>query len=119
MLFRSKNTTEKGQVRFIIFREGSTWYGVALEFNIVVDAASKNEALNNLDSAIKNYVDTVRIHRIRESVLNQDTSSEYSQLWKDLNAGKTPRLRKIDEEEQQVQQPSLEVAFFGYRPQPA
>lgn len=117
MLFRSKNTTEKGQVRCIIFREGSTWYGVALEFNIVVDALSKSEAFVNLDNAIKSYVDTVRIHRIRNYVLNQDASSEYNQLWRDLNAGKIPQLKKIDDQDR-VQQPSLEVAFFGYRPQP-
>ncbi len=30
-----KNTLQKGSARFIVFREGDTWYCVCLEFNIV------------------------------------------------------------------------------------
>ena len=31
-----RNTLKRGDVRFIIFRENKDWYGVALEFGIVV-----------------------------------------------------------------------------------
>lgn len=117
MFFRSKNTTEKGQVRCIIFREGDTWYGVALEFNLVIDADSKLEAFSRLDEGIKNYVDTVRTHHLRNNLLNQNTSSEYSKMWKDLNAGKAPKLESLDEEKNES--PSLEVAFVGFAPLPA
>lgn len=116
MFFRSKNTTKKGQVRCIVFREGIIWYGVALEFNLVVDAATKTEAFTELDLAMKDYIETARVHRLRDLVLNQDASSEYSHLWKDLIEGREPKLKKIDEEDHS-QQPALEVAFFGYRPQ--
>jgi len=118
MFFGSKNTTEKGHVRCIIFREGDTWYGIGLEFNIVVSADSKMNAFVELDSAMKDYVDTTRIHRIRNSVLNQDAASEYSQLWKDLNSGKTPQLKSLDEETDRKHS-LLEVGFYGYLPQPA
>lgn len=104
-------------MRCIVFREGKTWYGSALEFNIVVHADTRSDAFVELDQAIKEYVDTVRQSKIRESVLNQDASSEYSQLWKDLNSGKVPQLKKI-EDEHEVAQP-VEVAFFGYMAQPA
>ena len=32
---KNKNTLERGSVRYIIFNEDNTWYGVGLEFNIV------------------------------------------------------------------------------------
>ena len=29
------NTPQKGKVRYIVFKDGGTWYATALEFNIV------------------------------------------------------------------------------------
>jgi hypothetical protein len=119
MIFERKNTTERGRVRCIIFREGDTWFGTALEFNLVVDAETKVDAFQKLDQAMKDYVDTVRIHHLRNNVLNQNTSSEYSKMWKDLNAGREPKLDRLSPDEDKRSQPSLEVAFVGFQPMPA
>lgn len=117
MIFRKKNTPDRGIVRYIIFREDDTWYGVALEFNLVVDAESKFDAYKKLDDAVKSYVNAVRISKLRNNVLNQDTSSEYSKLWKDLENGKTPQLKRYSEEEDKKEEIPIDVAAYGILPQ--
>lgn len=106
--FSRSNTAERGRVRYIIFREGETWYGVALEFNLVVEGDDQASTFLNLQEAIRGYVTTTRQHKIRPMVLNQQPSKEYSQLWKDLEAGKEPKL-----------QTSFEVGNYGFIAQPA
>lgn len=82
------NTTQKGSVRCIIFREGDVWYGVALEFNIVESADDANVVQFNLDEAIRGYVESQRkIKGNRSFPLNQPADPEYEELWKKLNSG--------------------------------
>ncbi|OHB23278.1 MAG: hypothetical protein A3J67_04275 [Parcubacteria group bacterium RIFCSPHIGHO2_02_FULL_48_10b] len=120
MLFRNKNTVRKGRYRYIIFNDGDIWYGVALEFNLVIDADSPERAYVELHDAVRSYVETVRVNHIRDSVLNQNASSEYSKLWKALENGNTTQLKSIAESEldQPINQP-ITVDSYGFLPQPA
>jgi predicted RNase H-like HicB family nuclease len=100
------NTTDKGQVRTIVFKEGDTWYGVAMEFNIVVDGDDKEVVHFNLQEAIKGYVESLRkIKGTRpESVspaLNQLADQEYETLWDSLQSKKP------------VPSPVEQVAYYG------
>jgi hypothetical protein len=77
------NTTQKGSVRCIVFKDGDTWYAVALEFNIVESSDDPTVAYNNLQSAMQGYVESQR--KIISSCiapLNQKTDREYETLWK-------------------------------------
>jgi hypothetical protein len=86
------NTTRKGSVRCIVFKEGNTWYGVALEFNIVESADDADVVRFNLDEAIRGYVESQRrIRGSRVSPLNQKADREYENLWKNLVSGKPVR----------------------------
>ncbi len=40
-----KNTLNKGSIRYIVFKEDDTWYGVALEFNIVESGDNPTEVI--------------------------------------------------------------------------
>ena len=83
------NTTTKGQIRCIIFKEGNTWYGVALEFNIVEEGDSFSVVNYNLREAIRGYVESQRrIKGSRVSPLNQKPDKEYSGLWNKLTSNK-------------------------------
>lgn len=96
------NTTRKGQVRCIIFKDGDLWYGVALEFNIVESADDADVAMVNLNEAIQGYVESQKkiggIHDF--SVLNQKPDQEYEKMWSNLNS------------EQPIPTP-YEVRYFG------
>ena len=83
------NTTKSGRVRSLVFKEGATWYGVALEFNIVVEGNDSEVVNYNLQEAIRGYVESQRkIGGSRVSPLNQKPDSEYENLWNKATAGK-------------------------------
>ncbi len=86
------NTTHKGSIRCIIFKDGNTWYGVALEFNIVESADDADVVRFNLDEAIQGYVESQKkLKGTRVSPLNQKPMKEYSDLWNNLVTNKPIR----------------------------
>lgn len=83
------NTPQKGNVRYIVFKDGTTWYAVGLEFNIVESGDDPRIALINLFDAMQGYVESCRkIKGARMSPLNQKSASEYEKLWTLLNTKK-------------------------------
>lgn len=76
------NTTRKGNFRYIVFREGNTWYAVALEFNIVESADEPRLALMSLFQAVSGYINSLKkIKGSRFTPLNQKPDPEYDSLW--------------------------------------
>ncbi|MDO8492902.1 MAG: hypothetical protein Q7S34_04640 [bacterium] len=83
------NTPQKGKFRHIVFKEGDTWYSVALEFNIVESSDDPKLAFLNLLQAVSGYVaSSKKVKGSRFSPLNQKTDPEYEKLWKNLNSAK-------------------------------
>lgn len=85
---RSKNTLQKGSIRYIVFKDEGVWYAVALEFNLIESGDEPREALLSLFEAINGYIKTARKVKARTCILNQKTDKEYETLWKDLNSPK-------------------------------
>jgi len=85
---RTKNTLQKGSIRYIVFKDEDVWYAVALEFNLIESGDEPREALLSLFEAINGYIKTARKVKARTCVLNQKTDKEYETLWKDLNSPK-------------------------------
>lgn len=100
-----KNTLQKGSVRYIIFKENNTWYGVALEFNIVEDGDNPLEVMASLFQAIKGYIETAQKFKMRPMPLNQKPDQEYQKLWDKLKEEKTTRISK-----------PKEIYAFGHAP---
>lgn len=83
------NTPTKGRFRHIVFRDGDTWYAVALEFNIVESSDDPKLAYMGLLSAVSGYIQSCKkIRGARFSPLNQKSDPEYEKLWKILNSPK-------------------------------
>lgn len=104
-----KNTLKKGSVRHIIFKEGDTWYGVALEFNIVEEGDDPVEVMASLFNAIQGYVQTARTLKLRPMPLNQVPEKEYQELWDRLEG-----LKRTTKADKTV--PVRQVFNFGYSP---
>lgn len=84
------NTPQKGKFRHIVFREGKTWYAIALEFNIVESSDDPKLAFMNLLQAVGGYVASCnKIKGARVSPLNQKADPEYEKLWAILNSPKS------------------------------
>ena len=106
-LMKHKNTLRKGRVRYIIFKEKGTWYGVALEFNLVEEGDNPEEVMASLFQAIRGYVETVQKVKVRSIPLNQTPDKEYEYLWNSLNKEKMVSSKTKDKKE---------VFSFGYNP---
>lgn len=83
------NTPQKGKFRHIVFKDGDTWYAVALEFNIVESSDDPKLAFLNLLQAVDGYIESCKkVKGSRMHPLNQNTDPEYESLWKILNSPK-------------------------------
>lgn len=76
-----KNTLKKGSVRFLVFKDKESYFGVALEFNVVVEAANQQEAFLFLNEAATGYLESAKKAKLRPSVLNQKPDAEYEKMW--------------------------------------
>lgn len=87
------NTPQKGSVRCIVFRDGKTWFGTALEFNITESSDDPVIAMLNLQEAIQGYVESIKkIKGLHDfSSLNQKTEVEYEKMWLNLHSAKPVR----------------------------
>jgi predicted RNase H-like HicB family nuclease len=92
---KNKNTLQKGRVRYIVFKEGDSWYAVGLEFNIVESGDTHQEALLLLFEALSGYVEAAQKIKVRPSILNQKTDSEYEEMWQNRQEEKFVKSRNI------------------------
>jgi len=84
------NTPKKGKFRHIVFKDGDTWYAVALEFNIVESGDDAKLAFFSLLQAVDGYIDGMKkIKGLKNfSTLNQKSDEEYEKLWDNLHSPK-------------------------------
>lgn len=83
------NTPAKGVFRYIVFKDGDSWYAVAMEFNIVESSDDPKLAFFNLLQAVNGYIESAKkIRGSRFQSLNQTADSEYEKLWKILHSPK-------------------------------
>ena len=85
-----KNSSKKRKVRSLIFwdNDDSTWYAVALEFNLVESGDTPGEAMGMLTRAMQGYLAAVRKEKFPAKFLNKKASTEYEKLWKQSQAAK-------------------------------
>ena len=70
----------------MIFKEGDSWIGVALEFNIVVSGDDPKAVKYELQEAVLGYLESAkdlkgfRTHQVN-TLLNQEADEEYESRW--------------------------------------
>lgn len=116
-LLKPRNTIEKGKFRYIIFEDDGCWFGVALEFNLVVEADNKQLAFVELANAVDGYLTAARKGKMRPTVLNQDIDPEYSILWKELNGKKVHSKTRLPSN--RIKPEQVYASGIGMVPQPA
>ena len=92
---RYKNTPQKGEVRYAVFKEAGTWYAVGLEFNIVESGSIPQEALLLLFEALQGYIESARRIKARPQILNQKSDPEYEKLWQARREQKRTTSKEI------------------------
>lgn len=83
------NTTTKGEFRYIVFKDGNSWYAVALELNIVESSDDPKLAFFNLVQAVDGYINSLKkLKGARYQSLNQKPDKEYEDLWTSASSKK-------------------------------
>ena len=79
------NTYQSGNIHSFVFKEGEKdkyFTGVALEFDLVVQATTPTKAEECLMDAVENYLKNVVENDLSEELLNQPADKKYWQIYK-------------------------------------
>ena len=71
------NTVQKGSVRCMVFKDGNTWYAVALEFNIVEEGDNPTELMSSIIEAAQGHLEVVRKLNLPDDLLNRHAPKGY------------------------------------------
>ncbi|MBI3626738.1 hypothetical protein HY224_01705 [Candidatus Uhrbacteria bacterium] len=82
------NSYSQTTVRFVIFKEEKTWYGVALEFNIVKEGDHALDVMRELEEATITYFNTAKKNDLGLEALNQEVDPEYEKRWQSAQSRK-------------------------------
>ncbi len=72
----------------MIFKDNDTWFGVALEFNLVVEGEDPHLVELELQDAVIGYLESVKklehgFHaQHTEGILNQEPDPDYEAMWR-------------------------------------
>ena len=106
------NTYTNSRVRYIVFKKGSKWYSVALEFNIVEVDNNPKKVLDALFMAVEGYIISARENKLDLSVLNQKPNKEYEKLWESIMINN--RKTSIKRDNQKIMLPR-NIYSYGFK----
>ncbi|HEY9583675.1 MAG TPA: hypothetical protein VJI66_01775 [Candidatus Paceibacterota bacterium] len=76
---RPKNTKEKGVIEFMVYKEGKTFVGVCLTFDIVEEGNDPHKLMESIKEAAQLHLEVVRELGWSDKLLNRYAPEEY---WK-------------------------------------
>lgn len=79
MIHRTVNTKESGTIEFLVYKEGVSYVGVCLTFDIVEEGSNPVELMNSIKEAAGLHLETVTKNNLPDELLNRYAPEEY---WK-------------------------------------
>jgi len=79
------NKKEQGIARILIYPSKNKYIGVCLDFDIVEEADSKEEAVNQIKEATRGYVINVWKNKLDDSLLNRPAPENYWRIYREYN----------------------------------
>jgi len=76
---RPKNTKEKGTIEFLVYKEGKTFVGVCLTFDIIEEGTNALYVLKSIKEAAQVHLNAVVKNNMSDDLLNRYAPAEY---WK-------------------------------------
>lgn len=74
---RPKNTKEKGIIEFLVYKEGDSFVGVCLTFDIVEEGKNSTELMRSIKEAAELHLETVIRENLTDELLNRYAPEEY------------------------------------------
>ena len=76
---RPKNTKERGTIECLVYKEGKTFVGVCLTFDIVEEGDNPTELMRSIKEAAELHLETVIRNNLTDDLLNRYAPEKY---WK-------------------------------------
>ncbi len=79
MIIRPRNTKEKGLIEALVYKEGDSYIGVCLTFDIVEEGSDPVALAESIKEAARLHLETVIKNNLSDELLNRYAPEEY---WK-------------------------------------
>ena len=93
------NKKEQGLARILIYPEKNKYVGVCLDFDIIEEASSKEEAINQIKEATRGYIINAWKNNLDDSLLNRPAPEKYRKIYQEYSrfivAKNGERVKKI------------------------
>ena len=76
---RPLNNKRRGVIEFLVYKEGDSFVGVCLTFDIVEEGGNPSELMRSIKEAAELHLDTVIKNDLSDDLLNRYAPEEY---WK-------------------------------------
>ncbi|MFA6404858.1 MAG: hypothetical protein WCW03_02555 [Candidatus Paceibacterota bacterium] len=76
---RPKNTKERGTIECLVYKDGATYIGVCLTFDIVEEGSNPTELMKSIKEAAELHLETVIRENLSDDLLNRYAPEDY---WK-------------------------------------
>ncbi|MDO8659461.1 MAG: hypothetical protein Q7K54_02560 [Candidatus Parcubacteria bacterium] len=80
-IVRPKNTKDKGTVEFLVYKEGKTFVGVCLTFDIVEEGNNPEKLMESIQEAAQGHLKVVRTQNMSDDLLNRHAPKEYWDIY--------------------------------------
>ena len=77
MINRSRNTKRQGTMEFLVYKEGDTFVGVCLTFDIVEEGTDPIELMKSIKEAAMLHLKVVTEKNLSDDLLNRYAPQEY------------------------------------------
>ena len=88
MMSRPRNTKKGGLVEFLVYKEGKTFVGVCLTFDIIEEGKDPHKLMQSVREAALGHLRTVRDLGLSDELLNRHAPKEYWQKYEALQSAR-------------------------------
>lgn len=78
---RPLNTKNKGTIEFLVYKEGKTFIGVCLTFDIVEESNNPEKLMESIQEAARGHLEVVRKKNMPDDLLNRYAPKEYWDIY--------------------------------------
>lgn len=97
-----RNTKKQGKFTLFAYPEKSNYMGVCLEFDLIVEEKTPQEALKHILNASFGYLETVIKNNYSDDLLNEKPPIKYLKKYQEILKRRTEEIAKARKEENKL-----------------
>ncbi len=81
MISRPYNTKEKGLIEYLVYKEGDSYIGVCLSFDIIEEGEDPSKLMLSIQEAAELHLKVVREKKMTDELLNRHAEEKYWKIY--------------------------------------